>query len=406
MNKNVFQTGIRLSLCAAIPGCLLWPLSGLALTVNVNSSAPITQQVAPELRKANQTLSAISETQNQIGAAINANGDKLATMIEQSTQAIQTQEAFARQTERLETARRNFAVPETLCTESASGSAVQVSQQARATQGALKSGSGISGKLAQAYSTPTPPPDQIQFRSATLHSQWCDATDYAAYGGTDLCPSVSDYPGGDKQLSSLLDGAGKPGKTPTLTFEQKQTDAAMTYALNSTPPGAGRQLSKGEVKTTSGKQYIGLLTQYQAILDAAREPQLAMIAASQPDATTRDVLKEVLQVPSAKKFFNDTASDQAKKRGEMSAREFEAFEVGRRYASTDWLSDLQQMDGDNLIRELIRVQSLGNWLLLGLKQEQQKANILAGQQLAILATEHFRPQLAGKMEQVKAGTVR
>ncbi|MEK8493921.1 conjugal transfer protein TraW, partial [Escherichia coli] len=151
MNKNVFQTGIRLSLCAAIPGCLLWPLSGLALTVNVNSSAPITQQVAPELRKANQTLSAISETQNQIGAAINANGDKLAAMIEQSTQAIQTQETFARQTERLETARRNFAVPETLCTESASGSAVQVSQQARATQGALKSGSGISGKLAQAY---------------------------------------------------------------------------------------------------------------------------------------------------------------------------------------------------------------------------------------------------------------
>ncbi|MFO6428299.1 conjugal transfer protein TraW [Escherichia coli] len=70
-----------------------------------------------------------------------------------------------------------------------------------------------------------------------------------------------------------------------------------------------------------------------------------MIAASQPDATTRDVLKKMLQVPSAKKFFNDTASDQAKKRGEMSAREFEAFEVGRRYASTDWLSDLQQMDG-------------------------------------------------------------
>ena len=111
MNKNVFQTGIRLSLCAAIPGCLLWPLSGLALTVNVNSSAPITQQVAPELRKANQTLSAISETQNQIGAAINANGDKLAAMIEQSTQAIQTQETFARQTERLDRVQEILADP-------------------------------------------------------------------------------------------------------------------------------------------------------------------------------------------------------------------------------------------------------------------------------------------------------
>lgn len=84
----------------------------------------------------------------------------------------------------------------------------------------------------------------------------------------------------------------------------------------------------------------------------------------------------------------------------MSQRE---FEVGRRYANTAYLADLQQMEGDKLVSEQTRVQNLGNWLALGIKHEQEKSNILIGQQLALMATEHYRPQLAGKMEQVKAG---
>ncbi|EHW1391900.1 conjugal transfer protein TraW, partial [Salmonella enterica] len=76
------------------------------------------------------------------------------------------------------------------------------------------------------------------------------------------------------------------------------------------------------------------------------------------------------------------------------------------YANTAYLSDLQQMEGDNLIREQIRVQNLGNWLALASKRELEKNNILTGQVLALLATEHYRPQLAAKMEQVKAGNAR
>ncbi|EAS3780363.1 conjugal transfer protein [Salmonella enterica] len=386
---------------------LLISTPALAYTVNVNSSIPVTTQVVPQLSTANGTLTEIATTQHQVGAAINASGDKVASMIEQAEQARATQESFARQSDRLEQSRRNFAVPETICTESTSGAAARVNSQARATQSGYTRGSGVSNrKLKDALTEATPAPEQVQYQSAALHSQWCDETDYAAYGGTDLCPAVSQYPGGDKQLSSLLDGAGKPGKTPDLTFSQTQIDAAVAYTLNTTAPAAGRQPGKDEVKTASGKQYAGLMTQYEGIMDAAREPQMAMIAASSPNAATRDALKDALKVPSAQRYFDDTASQQAKSSGELSQREFESFEVGRRYASTAYLSDLQQMEGDNLIRELIRVQSLGNWLALGIKREQEKNNILTGQLLALRATEHYRPQLAAKMEQVKAGTAR
>ncbi|EBB6726341.1 conjugal transfer protein [Salmonella enterica] len=379
----------------------------MAYSVNVNSSIPVTDQIMPQLRTANGTLDEIARTQHQVGAAINANGDKVASMIEQAEQSRATQDSFARQSERLEQSRRNFAVPETICTESTSGAAARVSSQARATQSGYSRGSGVSNsKLKTALTEATPAPEQVQYQSAAVHGQWCDETDFAAYGGTDLCPALSQYPGGDKQLSSLLDGAGKPGKTPDLTFTQTQIDAAVAYTLNTTAPSAGRQLGKGEVKTASGKQYAGLMTQYEGLMDAAREPQMAMIAASTPNKATKDALKDALKVPSAQSYFDDTASQQVRSSGEMSQREFESFEVGRRYANTAYLADLQQMEGDNLIREQIRVQNLGNWLALASKREMEKNNILTGQVLALMATEHYRPQLAAKMEQVKAGNAR
>ncbi len=53
----------------------------------------------------------------------------------------------------------------------------------------------------------------------------------------------------------------------------------------------------------------------------------------------------------------------------MSQREFEAFEAGRRYANTDWQQDLQGMEGDNLLRELLRTTALLNWQMNDLKEQ-------------------------------------
>lgn len=90
----------------------------------------------------------------------------------------------------------------------------------------------------------------------------------------------------------------------------------------------------------------------------------------------------------------------------MSAREFESFEVGRRYANTDYQEDLQAMDGDNLMRELIRVQSLSNYLQLGIKNQLRESNIIAGQQLALAADREYRPQLQALMQEISGGVAK
>ncbi|HCL5313167.1 TPA: conjugal transfer protein TraW, partial [Salmonella enterica] len=150
---------------------LLISTPALAYTVNVNSSIPVTTQVVPQLSTANGTLTEIATTQHQVGAAINASGDKVASMIEQAEQARATQESFARQSDRLEQSRRNFAVPETICTESTSGAAARVNSQARATQSGYTRGSGVSNrKLKDALTEATPAPEQVQYQSAALHS--------------------------------------------------------------------------------------------------------------------------------------------------------------------------------------------------------------------------------------------
>ncbi|KPC08855.1 Conjugal transfer protein [Pseudomonas syringae pv. maculicola] len=231
------------------------------------------------------------------------------------------------------------------------------------------------------------------YRSAAMHAQYCTQSESAQYGGTDLCPQVSSLPGGDIEMRSLIDGAGAVGKAPDLTFNQDQVDAGMAYMKNSARHDGGRAPGKGDIQSATGREYQGLMTQYKAIQSAATQPQLDIIAASQANPATQEALQEALQNPSAAEYFASTGSQQAQRTGVMSEREFEAFEVGRRYANTAYETDLQALSGDNLMRELVRVQSLGNWLQLGLKNDQRQANIIAGQQLALAADAKYVPQL-------------
>lgn len=392
-------------LAACIGGLMLSAFQASAYTVNVNSSVPVTTQIVPQLNTANAKLGSILSTEQQIGGAISSGNDKIAAMIQQSTENMQQYATYAQQVQNLETARRSYTVPETICSESASGQASQIARQAGARQASLSRGGGVSSNaIKKALSSKPDAPEKDQFATADIHRNYCTQEDAEAWGG--VCNGVSDLPGGDKQIRSLLGGAGAEDKVPDLTFTQEQTDAAMMYLKNSSRRSVGRALKKGEVKTDSGRQYIGMMTEHDAIQSAAEQPQLAMVAASQPNEATKDVLAETLQTPSSKAWYDQNSSDEAKRTGMMSLREFESFEVNRRYANTDYLTDLQEMDGDNLARESIRVQSLQNALLLGIKQQLQENAILSGQQLSISSAQYYEPRLTQKLQQAAAGATR
>ena len=387
-----------------ITGATLSPAAFAVYPVTVDSSVPVTTEVMPALSSIEATLGEIEATQIQVGTAINQNGDKIAALISQTASAQRDYSTFSQETGRLETARRSYTVPDSICSESASGVATAVSAGAKSLEGQLAGGSGIQdAAIKTAVSGPPVDPTQEQYQAADIHKSYCSAADYAAWGGTALCPAVSELPGGDTEVRSVLYGAGATDKVPTLTFSQAQTDAAMMYLKNASQRAAGKQLSKGEVATVAGKQYAGLMDQYHATQSAASQPALAMVAASQPTAQSKDALTEDFTTPSAKAYFDQTASPEAKRTGEMSERELESFEVGRRYANTDYQTDLQAMDSDNLTREAIRVASLETWLLLGIKQQLQENGIIAGQQLGLADKQTTGPELAQRLSQVAAG---
>lgn len=375
--------------------------------VSVLSSVPISTQVVPALSSIQATLAEILTTDTEIGSAITQASDKNSAVLSEGFQAQRQADILGRQTDRLEKARDSFTVPDSICSESASGVASQVSSNAAAIESSLATGSGITNSaIKTALSSAPLLPAQEDYRSAAIHARYCTAEEYSQYGGTELCESTSGDPGGDTEIRSVLQGAGAVGKAPDLTFTNDQIDAAMAYMRNSARHSAGRTLGKGEIKTATGWRYQGLMTQYKSIQNAAMQPQLEMIADSKPNDATREALNETLQEASAKSYYDATASSEARNSGEMSDREFESFEVGRRYANTQYEKDLQEMDGDNLMRELIRVQSLSNWLQLGVKNEIRESNIIAGEQLSIAADHEYKPQMTALMSQISSGAAK
>lgn len=342
----------------------------------------------------------------ELGSTVNANGDKIANVVDQSGQAQREQNIQQEKNRRIDNARDRLEVPNNICAESGSGGAPSVVATSGAAKGSMRPGAagggGISnGSVANAINSPAPSPEIDAARSANVHAQYCDSDDFAAYGGSKACPSVSsEMPGADKRIDSVLSGAGKDGKAPDLTFSQQQADAARMYTQNSIRRSIGPQLKKGQADTAAGAQYLGLMNQFNSIISAAADPQDQRIADSLPNPATKTLLQEALQAPSAATYYNQVASAEAKRTGTMSTREFERFEVGRRYSNTEYQADLQAMSTDNLAREQIRVAALNTWVLLQVKDEVQRNNILQGQILASLARQEYAPILQYKYQAV------
>jgi hypothetical protein len=116
------------------------------------------------------------------------------------------------------------------------------------------------------------------------------------------------------------------------------------YIQNSTRRSISKDLTKAEASSAAGKVYLGVTTQMNASISAAADPQERMLAERQPLDETKELLQEALQSPSAKSYFDETASDVARSTGNVESRILQ-FEVGRRYANTAYQKDLQEMDG-------------------------------------------------------------
>lgn len=351
-----------------------------------------------------QTISAIGSQTQSLGSAIIGAGDKQAAMTEADGNATRSMMVRQAMDERIENAADSFTVPDNACANSAAGGMLQISSAASGGGGNYRAGGthASSPTIDKAVNSPNVDPVADARRATAVHSLYCDSVDYASYGGSKLCPSVSAMPGGDKRMDSLVTGAGADGKDPDDTFNPDQVDAARMYTQNSTKRSIGRELSKGEASSPAGQEYNGLMTQYEALVDAAGYPQRQILAERTPNKATQGLLKDALQAQSAQTYFSSTGSQYAQNYLVMSYAELEKFDVGRRYANTAYEQDLMSMSGDNLLRELIRVESLNAWLALETKQQIQQQAVIDGMILSSMAHQEYEPVLAAKLQQMNA----
>jgi hypothetical protein len=391
------RAGAVLAIYAALtsPSHAAVPVIDVAVLAAVNMVNASVNAVTAAVNAMNSSL---SQLLYNIGTAINQSTSKVSSTVEAASRSEREFAVAQERNRRYEDARMRYAVPASICSESGSGGVFEIGAAAGNTKGSIRPAGGAvisNAAIAQAVNTPPVSQEIDSSRVARIHAQFCDADDFAAYGGARACPATSTaMPGADKRVDSLFIGAGPNGKSPDLTFSQTQIDAALMYVQNGIRRSVGPQLRKGEADTVVGAQYVGLLTQFNAIISAAAEPLEQQIADSAANPTTKPLLQEVLTSPAANTYFQQVASPQARASSTMSAREFEAFEVGRRYANTAYQSDLQSMSGDNLSRELIRVAALNAWLLVQLKTEIRKGNVIEGLALASAARQEYEPILA------------
>lgn len=378
-----------------------WPVFDVAVFTAVQT---VNTSVASVTASVNAMNTNLYQVLYQIGTAITQGTGKISSTVETSARSQRELTVAQERNRRYEDARQRYVVPSSICSESGSGGITEVGAVAGSAKGSVRprGGAAISNAaIAQAVNGPAIAPDIDASRAAHIHAQFCDADDYAAYGGSQACPAASTtMPGADKRLDTLFIGAGPNGKTPDLTFNQQQIDAALMYIQNAVRRSVGPQLRKGEANSAAGAQYVGLQTQFQSILSAAADPLEQQLADSVANPVTKTLLQETLKSPSANSYYQQVASPRARATGTMSAREFESFEVGRRYANTAYQADLQEMNDSNLTRELIRVTALNAWLLEELKTEVRKGSILQGLALASNARQEYEPILSSKYRAV------
>ncbi|HHR3735849.1 TPA: conjugal transfer protein TraW, partial [Salmonella enterica] len=115
--KTVTVTAALLGTAAAV-----WQMPPAhAFPVTVMASTPVTTQILPEMGAIQGVLGEILSMQTATGTAINQNAEKLAAVIAENGQATRQQMIFGHETQRLEEARQSFTVPDSICSESASG---------------------------------------------------------------------------------------------------------------------------------------------------------------------------------------------------------------------------------------------------------------------------------------------
>jgi len=302
---------------------------------------------------------------------------------------------------------RETELPIDPCANSGGNYAGQAQNAAGSKSTTYKRGGGgtvSSPVLSKALNDPIPSPEVSRRQTHAIHTaKYCSALETRlGYPGC----NASLMPDGDANVESVLTGAGMPGKDPELSYTSEQEEAARAYTRLSVDPHPPQNISRAEAGTEQGKLYIAMQKMYQANTSAAEKVQFDAIASRMPFAGSSRLVSEIKKADHAAKYFDQTASKQAKA-GNMSWAELMDFETGRRFRNPYWLIAMgAEASPEKLQREQVFMQAYANELQYRTYRQLEQLNISIGLLLASDARKELRPALEAQLLRVQSTNAR
>jgi hypothetical protein len=209
------------------------------------------------------------------------------------------------------------------------------------------------------------------FASGGLRARTCEAAGLSAGNAAAL-------PDADLRADTLFDGpqGAQPRKRYSISMVGTDRTAVEAYMRNLNTPVPLRQLSRGELATDKGHQFIAVRDQYEARMSMAERPirrHISRVSASFDNVPYVDTLLQ----SEDREFINQFLVRHSPnwQREGISLDEVLQLEVRRRYMNGEWIKRFAAADPGAIAAEQLRVSALQNVLLLQLMEELRESGV-------------------------------
>jgi len=209
------------------------------------------------------------------------------------------------------------------------------------------------------------------------------------------------HPDADIRAETLFDGPQKSREATdfrrrlTLDGDGNEDAAVQAYLRNLNTPIDLRQLTKTELRSNNGRQYMLYRDAYEARMSLAEKPARSLVASMVADKSLLPVVEQLVKSDITGPFvrsYLDKNYPSWKSKG-ISHAELMNLEVERTYRNPDWRLLMASSPPEVHVKEQTAMLALNSYLMARVLERLDQNAVLAGQQVATQVRGEMMPQL-------------
>jgi hypothetical protein len=271
----------------------------------------------------------------------------------------------------------------------------------------LGRGAGISSATREANDTSNKlaPAKAPEIQAAQSVKGAC--TDYADGFRAEDCKAsglgggsiATGLPDADIRAETILDGpqksAGRIARRLTIKAGTVEASAVDSYMRNLNTPIELRQLTRSELQSQAGRQYLSFRDSYEARMSLAEKPIRAMNSRRLNDRNSIAQLNILQQSPTAGAYVAQYLRENAPNWATdgVSTDELVNIEVMRKYMNANWQTQVAAMSPEARQTELLLNSAFQNYLMWRLIQATELNGVVQSQAVSAGVRTEMTPQL-------------